>query len=738
MKRNMRGMAVLCAAALMASGLPVYAADSGQTREVPYTGRLTVGGETLVEYGEVSASSQGGVAYDEGTNTLTLTNYQGTASQVSASNMGDGFTIKLEGHNVLNGGVDVDTATIEGPGSLSISLSAKDDVMSGNAIQYSGGLTIRDCTVDIQEDWDQLYSFYGITKRLNVGDGDLLIEDATVTVDSSVSDPQAAGTNIGIDVQEGDLTVRSNSTVDVNLVNGAIIGIGAGLNGKGGIFTVQGSTVTCNVQSSTVVGDGDDWYPNTGYFTEMPDAEKNYFYVGDTQLETQKTFEEAFADKGYRYEGQYHSLLISPEPIADFCNHQWDEGVQTKAPGCETEGEMTYTCTVCGEKKTEAIDALGHDWSEWKVEKEPTCTEKGVQTRTCARCNKTETGEIDALGHQLEEKVTKEPTCTEDGLKEEVCTREGCDYRQGGIVIPATEHSYGEWTTVKEATFSEDGEEQRTCSKCGYVDKRAIPKLSESHTHEFSGEEVVITKPTCTKEGLKYVYCTEPECGVYREVTIPAKGHTPGQWTVTKEATCKEPGVEEQKCTECGVLLGTRETAKLDHTYGEWKVTKEPTCTEEGLESAVCTECGEETVRGIDALGHDFEVWETVTEPTCTEEGQESSICERCGETGTRAIEATGHTYGEWKVTKEPTLTEEGEREAVCQVCGDVKTEKIAKLSAAQPAGPAGNSTGGQDVDGGGSGVPETGDNASIFLCVAAMAAALGGVAVSRRRKASR
>lgn len=37
------------------------------------------------------------------------------------------------------------------------------------------------------------------------------------------------------------------------------------------------------------------------------------------------------------------------------CSHKWDEGVVTKEPTVDAEGEMTYTCTICGETRTEPI-----------------------------------------------------------------------------------------------------------------------------------------------------------------------------------------------------------------------------------------------------------------------------------------------------------------------------------------------------------------------------------------------
>ena len=40
------------------------------------------------------------------------------------------------------------------------------------------------------------------------------------------------------------------------------------------------------------------------------------------------------------------------------CTHSWDEGVQTVAPTTTTTGVKTYTCTLCGETKTEEIPMI--------------------------------------------------------------------------------------------------------------------------------------------------------------------------------------------------------------------------------------------------------------------------------------------------------------------------------------------------------------------------------------------
>ena len=44
--------------------------------------------------------------------------------------------------------------------------------------------------------------------------------------------------------------------------------------------------------------------------------------------------------------------------LAEECRHIWDSGIVTKEPTAEEEGIRTFTCTICGEEKTESIPKL--------------------------------------------------------------------------------------------------------------------------------------------------------------------------------------------------------------------------------------------------------------------------------------------------------------------------------------------------------------------------------------------
>jgi arabinan endo-1,5-alpha-L-arabinosidase len=71
--------------------------------------------------------------------------------------------------------------------------------------------------------------------------------------------------------------------------------------------------------------------------------------------------------------------------------------------------------------------------------------------------------------------VIKEPTCV-DGIKALEIYSCGESVTEA---IPATGvHTFGDWIVVKEATVSEEGRKERTCSICGEVEAQVIPKLT--------------------------------------------------------------------------------------------------------------------------------------------------------------------------------------------------------------------------------------------------------------------
>ena len=79
----------------------------------------------------------------------------------------------------------------------------------------------------------------------------------------------------------------------------------------------------------------------------------------------------------------------------------------TTAATCGKDGKVEYTCEVCGESVSanEVIPATGqHKWDAGKVTKEPTTEAEGVKTFTCSVCGATKTEAIAKVVKPEEEK----------------------------------------------------------------------------------------------------------------------------------------------------------------------------------------------------------------------------------------------------------------------------------------------------------------------------------------------
>ena len=129
--------------------------------------------------------------------------------------------------------------------------------------------------------------------------------------------------------------------------------------------------------------------------------------------------------------------VISTRELPPTGAHVWGNGVVTTAPTETTPGVRTFTCSGCGQTRTETIPATGaHDY-QFTKNVAPTCTDGGYDLYTCSGCGATERRNLtDAAGHKWDGgTVTTAPTETTPGVRTFTCTV--CDQTRTEA-IPAT------------------------------------------------------------------------------------------------------------------------------------------------------------------------------------------------------------------------------------------------------------------------------------------------------------
>ena len=86
--------------------------------------------------------------------------------------------------------------------------------------------------------------------------------------------------------------------------------------------------------------------------------------------------------------------------------HEHSYTAVVTAPTCTEKGYTTHTCS-CGHSYVDTYtDALGHAWDSGKVTKQPTETETGVKTYTCTRCGETKTESIPVVSVDVTQMFT--------------------------------------------------------------------------------------------------------------------------------------------------------------------------------------------------------------------------------------------------------------------------------------------------------------------------------------------
>lgn len=175
--------------------------------------------------------------------------------------------------------------------------------------------------------------------------------------------------------------------------------------------------------------------------------------------------------------------------------HTFGPWTVLKQPTCAETGSRQHTCKVCGETVQETIATLPHSWSRWETITAPTDHSAGISRRVCRICGAEETRKEEPEGtlhrgdkgdavKRLQEGLICYGVLGKGGADgdfgpgteravRQVQEKEGLT--QDGVAWPQTlaftQHNFGEWKVISRLTRTTDGVRERTCLRCGLVER---------------------------------------------------------------------------------------------------------------------------------------------------------------------------------------------------------------------------------------------------------------------------
>ena len=192
----------------------------------------------------------------------------------------------------------------------------------------------------------------------------------------------------------------------------------------------------------------------------------------------------------------WHLCAVCNEKVAETEeDHAWNDGVITTAATCKSEGEKTYTCTVCEKTKTEVVEKTAHTpSSEWT-------TDENKHWHLCSVCNE-KIAETEGDHAWNDGVITTAATCKSEGEKTYTCTV--CEKTKTEVVEKTAHTPSSEWTTDEDKHW-------HVCTVCNVkLDEAAHADENADGKCDVCGAEVKSDKPDVPEESDKPAESEKP------------------------------------------------------------------------------------------------------------------------------------------------------------------------------------------------------------------------------------
>ena len=505
--------------------------DTGKEITTPKSESDTSGSLTAKGAGGNGAAGIGGSAA-EGTKNITIEGY----ATVHATGSGNGAGIGGGGYygeekpgdaeNIIIQGYATVDATGDGGGAGiggGFAGNAKNIIIRGHSkvkATASDGAAIGGGSAG----WG---SYYGGSAK-----GIVICDHATVAARSDMGHGAAIGAagDNGKDT-EAEVTIGTAGATaeqeDVHVTATGFRGSAIGNGAKDTKVTIQGhSTIwTANIRNSTAIGSKDGNVEvnikdnvtidtDNVYATAEPDNSGSSIGGGDIRVDSNRkvvvnidggTNGKVKIGDYIEIFGKYGAISATEVNIGDNVLLKMKPWESSDAKYINVKGAEAAVGTRNNPTAGGLVNTIGDNTELWYYK-------RGVQHKIVHGKNVCTKNEINR----------QEPTCTEEGWVKYGCTYEsdrhatapehidewtetipalGHDWKDNGDANHICDrdhvtaaHTYGEWTTVKEATCTAAGQKQHTCTECGHVETEVIPATGHHWVDKGDGTH---TCPDC-------------------------------------------------------------------------------------------------------------------------------------------------------------------------------------------------------------------------------------------------
>ncbi|MCM1131556.1 MAG: hypothetical protein NC310_01405 [Roseburia sp.] len=336
--------------------------------------------------------------------------------------------------------------------------------------------------------------------------------------------------------------------------------------------------------------------------------------------------------------------------------HQYTQKEILIQPTCEEKGLGIFRCQNCDSYIEEELNALEHNY---RLINEPNCTESVTLEYICENDERHHFEQVVApLGHDFITTEYKESTCTEGGSTTEVC--QNCGYEK--ITLSGPHGHIGSSKVIMSATCEEYGIEVIFCSFCG----EEVMQEIQPRGHLFAGAYTTIKPATCTEEGLEERACLNNDCSGVETKIIDKREHLFGSWKTVLDTSLCETSHKVRECYLCH--YEEHSSIEYHHTYGDWVIEDKPSTYEGPIsQTRDCIVCGHR--EEITIFNHNYGPYEVIIEATCQSMGKQVRECMICGIQDEQTIPLLEHNWLDWEIITDPTCEHSGKKIIECQYC---------------------------------------------------------------------